>query len=230
MLHTRCEICYSESIIKFNKSLIIYPRVIPSANALKVTTSLKDVTDSCPEINFLEHVQVRVNLNYTIRGDLEINLTSPQGTTSRLTQRRPKDNSPDATYLTNWTILTLHHWGENPSGIWELSLKNSRLEHKNTGYYIICCYMFMPCYAILCHVVLCWCCLQMKGLFEIIRASLLFSNIGIAQWAPWLPFRDEHIKLKFSYLYGWERKTLGKTLEKEQVMCEVSKFLGNTCP
>ena len=125
---------YNERIIKFNKSLIIYSRVIPSANVLQVTTSLKDVTNSCPEINFLEHVQVRLNLNYTIRGDLEINLTSPQGMTSRLTQRRPRDNSPKATNLTNWTILTLHHWGENPSGIWKLSLKNSRLDQKNTGY------------------------------------------------------------------------------------------------
>lgn len=126
--------------MKFTKLLIFYSRVIPSADALKVVTGLDDMAISCPEskINFLEHVQVRVNLNYTIRGDLEINLTSPQGTTSRLTQYRPKDNSPNATYLTDWTILTLHHWGENPSGKWELSLKNSQLEHKNTGYYL--CY------------------------------------------------------------------------------------------
>ena len=65
-----------------------------------------------------------------------MNLTSPQGTTSRLTQYRRKDNSPNATYLTNWVILTLHHWGENPAGIWELSLKNFKPEHKNTGNFL----------------------------------------------------------------------------------------------
>ncbi|KAJ7328622.1 hypothetical protein OS493_023891 [Desmophyllum pertusum] len=124
------------------KCTISHPRinrVIPSADALKVTVSLNDVTVTVTrlclgsKINYLEHVQVRVNLNYTVRGELEMNLTSPQGTTSRLTQYRPKDNSPDATNLTNWVILTLHHWGENPSGIWELSLKNAKPEHKNTG-------------------------------------------------------------------------------------------------
>ncbi|XP_078352676.1 proprotein convertase subtilisin/kexin type 4-like isoform X1 [Oculina patagonica] len=107
-------------------------RVIPSVNALKEAIVLNDITHSCP-INFLEHVQVRVNLNYTIRGELEINLTSPQGTTSRLTQYRPNDNFPNETYLTNWVILTLHHWGEHPSGTWELSLKSAKPEHNNTG-------------------------------------------------------------------------------------------------
>lgn len=130
------------------KSLIIYSRVIPSTNALQVTTSLNDVANSCPEINFLEHVQVQLNLNYTIRGDLEINLTSPQGTTSRLIQRRRNDNFPQATYLTNWKVLTLHHWGENPSGIWELSLKNSRLDRNNTGYNFHCYFMLMLCYIV----------------------------------------------------------------------------------
>ncbi|XP_020626671.1 furin-like [Orbicella faveolata] len=108
-------------------------RVIPSADALQVTTSLKDVANLCPEINFLEHVQVRLSLNYTIAEDLEVNLTSPQGTISRLIQRRSKGSFQRATSLTNWKVLTLHHWGENPSGIWMLSLKNSRLEHENTG-------------------------------------------------------------------------------------------------
>lgn len=151
MQYTRCETYSNERIIiKFNKSLIICSRVIPSANALQVTTSLKDMTTLCPEINFLEHVQVKLNVNYTIRGDLEINLTSPQGTTSRLTQRRPRDNSPRATYFTNWKILTLHHWGENPSGIWVLSLKNSRLEHENTGYNFLCYFEInMPCHVML---------------------------------------------------------------------------------
>ena len=114
-----------------------YFRVIPSADALTVTTSLNNLTRLCAEskIKFLEHVQVRVNLNYTRRGDLEMNLTSPWGTTSRLIQYRPKDNNPKNTSLSNWTILTLHHWGENPSGVWKLTLKNSQLEHVNTGYY-----------------------------------------------------------------------------------------------
>ena len=127
--------CKKYAYTKSFRTVFSYSRVIPSADALTVNTSLNKTTPSCAgnKIQFLEHVQVRVNLNYTRRGDLEMNLTSPWGTTSRLTQYRPKDNAPDATYLTNWTILTLHHWGENPSGVWRLTLKNSQLKHTNTG-------------------------------------------------------------------------------------------------
>lgn len=120
------------------KCIVSHPqtnRDIPSSGALLVNTSLDDIRIPCPGkmINFLEHVQVRVNLTFTRRGDLEMNLTSPQGTTSRLTHHRPRDNSPAATTLANWTILTLHHWGENPSGVWTLTLKNSQLDYHNTG-------------------------------------------------------------------------------------------------
>ncbi|XP_022791790.1 neuroendocrine convertase 2-like isoform X1 [Stylophora pistillata] len=116
-------------------SRISVNRLIPSNGTLKVTASLTDLSHVCrgSQINFLEHVQVRVSLNYTLRGYLEMSLTSPQGSTSLLLQSRTKDNSPYETYLTNWTILTLHHWGENPLGTWELALKNSRPDQESEG-------------------------------------------------------------------------------------------------
>ena len=98
-------------------------RVIPSDEPLTINISSNI-------INFLEHVQVRVTLNFTRRGDLEMNLTSPLGTTSRLIQHRPWDS---LTSLNNWTILTLQHWGENPAGVWKLTQKNFRPQYKNTG-------------------------------------------------------------------------------------------------
>ena len=98
-------------------------RVIPSDEPLTINISSNI-------IKFLEHVQVRVTLNFTRRGDLEMNLTSPLGTTSRLIQHRPRDS---LTSLSNWTILTLQHWGENPAGVWKLTQKNFRPQYKNTG-------------------------------------------------------------------------------------------------
>lgn len=70
---------------------------------------------------FLEHVQVRVNLEVWPRGDLLLTLESPSKTISRLTQHRPIDRFwGHSNNLTDWTILTLHHWGEDPRGSWKL--------------------------------------------------------------------------------------------------------------
>ncbi|KAM7438593.1 hypothetical protein ABFA07_011908 [Porites harrisoni] len=107
-------------------------RIIPSVDSLTVASSLENLQANCSGKNmtYLEHVQVEISLNFTRRGDLEVNLTSPLGTTSRLIQYRPRDNF---TTLKNWKILTLHHWGENPTGVWKLTLKNSRPQRRNTG-------------------------------------------------------------------------------------------------
>lgn len=80
------------------------------------------LANSCKErIGFLEHVLVRVNLTIWPRGDLLLSLKSPSGTVSRLTQHRPLDRFKSvSTNLTNWNILTLHHWGEDPRGTWTL--------------------------------------------------------------------------------------------------------------
>ena len=118
--------------------LFLYFRVIPSVDSLTVTAKLEDLLVKCSgskKINYLEHVQVEMSVNFTRRGDLEVNLTSPLGTTSRLIQYRPRDNF---TTLKNWRILTLQHWGENPYGVWKLTLKNSQAQRKNTGIFLFC--------------------------------------------------------------------------------------------
>ena len=84
-------------------------------------------------INYLEHVEVSVNLTYTLRGELLIKLTSPQGTVSNLTHYREADAAFGAKDL-NWVLMTLHHWGENAKGVWKLSLESSHPAHYNTGY------------------------------------------------------------------------------------------------
>ena len=84
-------------------------------------------------INYLEHVEVSVNLTYTLRGELLIKLTSPRETVSNLTHYREADAAFGAKDL-NWVLMTLHHWGENVKGVWKLSLESSHPEHYNTGY------------------------------------------------------------------------------------------------
>ncbi|XP_022809945.1 proprotein convertase subtilisin/kexin type 6-like [Stylophora pistillata] len=73
-------------------------------------------------IKFLEHVQIKVNLDFPHRGDLALQLKAPSGTTSPLTRKRRMDNFTGYRNLTDWIIATLFHWRENPSGRWELKV------------------------------------------------------------------------------------------------------------
>lgn len=74
------------------------------------------------KIKFLEHVQIRLNLDFSRRGDLSLQLTVPSGTVSPLTRKRVIDNITGYRNLTDWIITTLFHWGEDPTGSWELNI------------------------------------------------------------------------------------------------------------
>ncbi|KAL9963202.1 hypothetical protein ACROYT_G032380 [Oculina patagonica] len=107
--------------------------LIPSIEALEESIDLSNWSDFCGDkINFLEHVEVAVNLNYSRRGDLLIKLISPHGTVSNLTQYRMLDSSVGAKDL-NWVLMSLHYWGENAMGLWKLTLQNTQLYRHNTG-------------------------------------------------------------------------------------------------
>jgi proprotein convertase subtilisin/kexin type 1 len=82
------------------------------------------------QIKYLEHVQVFVTIDYTRRGDLHINLTSSQGTPTMLLSERENDLSSDG--FNNWPFMSVHTWGENPSGIWKLRI-NDISDRENTG-------------------------------------------------------------------------------------------------
>jgi Proprotein convertase P-domain len=74
------------------------------------------------EINFLEHVQAKVTLSYSKRGDLQLYLQSPSGTKSTLLPRRKNDFQ--AGKLDAWPFLSVFYWGEQPNGTWTLTAEN----------------------------------------------------------------------------------------------------------
>ncbi|XP_017340495.1 furin (paired basic amino acid cleaving enzyme) b [Ictalurus punctatus] len=82
--------------------------------------------DAClgqPEfVSSLEHVQARLTLSYTHRGNLAIHLFSPLGTRSTLLAPRPQDNSPEG--FNDWAFMTTHAWDEDPQGEWTLEIEN----------------------------------------------------------------------------------------------------------
>ena len=112
-------------------------RSIPSIDVLEEWIDLSDMSAHCGGvvINYLEHVEVKVNLNYSRRGDLLIKITSPKGTVSNLTHYRMSDSFFKLKDL-NWVLMTLHLWGETAVGEWKLSLENSQTKHPNKGWSI----------------------------------------------------------------------------------------------
>ena len=61
------------------------------------------------------------------RGNIQITLTSPQGTTSTLLPYRPYDFVNEEGF-DNWPFMSVHYWGENPVGTWgvTVSFRSSR--------------------------------------------------------------------------------------------------------
>ena len=59
--------------------------------------------------------------SHTKRGDIKIELTSPQGTKSVLLPYRSYDFLNEVGYE-DWPFMSVHHWGENPVGTWTLKV------------------------------------------------------------------------------------------------------------
>ena len=59
--------------------------------------------------------------NRAKRGDISANLTSPMDSTATLLFNRPYDIVTTVGY-SNWSFLSVLHWGENPNGQWTVSI------------------------------------------------------------------------------------------------------------
>ena len=78
----------------------------------------------------VEHATVTTDISHPSRGELEIELTSPAGTTSRLAEKHTSYAADPADYP-NWTFSTVHNWGEDSRGLWKLKVADRVPE--NTG-------------------------------------------------------------------------------------------------
>ena len=69
----------------------------------------------------VEHATVTTDITHPSRGELEIQLTSPDGTTSRLAEKHTSYAADPADYP-DWTFSTVHNWGEDSRGLWKLKI------------------------------------------------------------------------------------------------------------
>jgi len=101
----------------------------PPRGDLRVTLYLKQ--DDCG-IQYLEHMQAEVSLSFPRRGDLEMVSKSPNGTQSKLFYSRTLDSVAGFKTFKNLTVTSLHYWGENPVGQWNITIHNTK-PRRNTG-------------------------------------------------------------------------------------------------
>ena len=104
-----------------------------------------NLTLSSSDIVFLEHVLVTFSLSFVNislelyetyaaaykndeyitwpeRGQIQVTLTSPSGTTSTILPTRYYDLLPGN--YTSWPLMSVHFWGENPVGTWTIIVTN----------------------------------------------------------------------------------------------------------
>jgi len=75
-------------------------------------------------VSYLEHVTAEIEFSYNqLRGVTLLYLTSPSGTKSHLLTYRPTDATDNFVAGTlTWTFMSVHFWGENPTGMWSLEV------------------------------------------------------------------------------------------------------------
>ncbi|KAM0288098.1 hypothetical protein ACHAQH_000166 [Verticillium albo-atrum] len=90
-----------------------------------LTVSHEVTADALKQANLarVEHVTVTMNVNHTQRGDLSVDLISPDGIVSHISTTRKNDK--DAHGYVDWTFMSVAHWGEKGIGKWTVVVKDS---------------------------------------------------------------------------------------------------------
>ncbi|XP_064647611.1 neuroendocrine convertase 1-like isoform X2 [Lineus longissimus] len=115
------------------------PKAIKSGKEVVVEITTTGCKGQENEVNYLEHVLLKVNVNYTRRGDIFVTLSSPASEmkTGLLAQRN-RDFSKDG--FQGWYFMSVHNWGENPrgknatdkKGVWKATIGDGS-GHGNVG-------------------------------------------------------------------------------------------------
>ncbi|MCJ1306437.1 pheromone processing endoprotease [Agyrium rufum] len=96
-----------------------------------LSTSFEVTEEYLKKANFekVEHVTVTMNIEHTLRGDLSVELISPEGITSHLSVARKNDDFVGG--YDDWTFMTVAHWGEPGIGNWTLIVKDTVINENN---------------------------------------------------------------------------------------------------
>ncbi|KAI1172470.1 peptidase S8/S53 domain-containing protein [Nemania sp. FL0916] len=73
----------------------------------------------------LEHVTVTMNVEHTRRGDLSVDLISPDNVISHISATRKLDESDEG--YNDWTFMSVVHWGESGVGTWTIVIRDTQV-------------------------------------------------------------------------------------------------------
>ncbi|KAH8596764.1 peptidase S8/S53 domain-containing protein [Bisporella sp. PMI_857] len=101
------------------------------AEGLAVSFEVTEAMLKDANLERLEHVTVTMNVQHGRRGDLSVELISPDKITSHLAVTRRMDAS--TTGYNDWTFMSVVHWGEKGVGKWTVIVKDTQVnEHNGT--------------------------------------------------------------------------------------------------
>ncbi|KAH7001159.1 peptidase S8/S53 domain-containing protein [Ilyonectria destructans] len=81
----------------------------------------------------LEHVTVTMNVEHTRRGDLSVDLISPNKVVSNIAVARRLDSA--GTGYKDWTFMSVAHWGESGVGKWTVIVRDTE-KNGNKGKFV----------------------------------------------------------------------------------------------
>ncbi len=105
------------------------PLAIPDfGNEDKPTSLKKSISVPSGDNLRMESVLLTFNIKHLSRGELEIHLTSPSGTTSKMLAASPIDNNAHIA----WTCRSVQYWGEHSAGTWKVKVIDNKADTTGT--------------------------------------------------------------------------------------------------
>lgn len=120
-----------KSICTIRPANVDLPVKISPGGGIEVKIPVDGCQGEDDEVNYIEHIQLYVTLEYSYRGALSIHLASPSGISTCVLSAREADFSKDG--FKDWAFMSVHTWGENPVGDWKLSVLDTKGSESNTG-------------------------------------------------------------------------------------------------
>ncbi|ORY04429.1 hypothetical protein K493DRAFT_275863 [Basidiobolus meristosporus CBS 931.73] len=99
---------------------VVRKKIPQDEHGVNSTIEITETETDSLQLRVLEHITIRVNINHSRRGDLEVYLISPNQVVSQLAARRRLDENK--TGIINWTFMSVKHWDESPIGNWTLQV------------------------------------------------------------------------------------------------------------
>lgn len=93
----------------FHSPILVVQHDIPEGN-IGLKSHININTEDLKGANFarVEHVTVTINLTHGRRGDISVDLISPEGIVSHIATARRDDSSQGG--YDNWTFMSVKHW------------------------------------------------------------------------------------------------------------------------